>query len=96
MEKGDIYGLVGMCLGIGAISDVLLYFVYDALPMFDFMMAMMLIICCIVIFGGGTVGLILSIIGISKNRSKFGYIGLITALLGIVIFIIVIFVLPTL
>jgi hypothetical protein len=70
--------------------------VYAGIPIFDFIMPLMLIICCIVIFGGGAVGLILSIIGISKNRSKFGYIGLITSLAGIVIFILIIVLLPTL
>ena len=96
MEKGDIYGLVGMCLGIGAITDVVLYLVYAGIPIFDFIMPVIRIICYVVIFGGGTVGVILSIIGISKNRSKFGSIGLITSLLGIAIFILMIFFLPTL
>ena len=96
MEKGDVYGLIGMILGIQAISDVALYFVYSAIPMFAAMMPILMPVLYAMVYGGGIAGLILSIIGISMNRSKFGYIGLITSLLGIVIFSLVIFVIPTL
>jgi len=98
MEKGDIYGLVGLILGVAAISNVVLYFVYSGIqiPMFEMIMPILLPIFYATILGGGIVGIILSIIGISKNRSKFGYIGIITSLLGVVIFILMIFLLPAL
>lgn len=94
MEKGDVYGLIGMILGAQAIMDVVLYFIYGAIPIFEMMMPIMIPLFYAMCFGGGGVGVILSIIGISKNRSKFGYIGLLTSLGAVVIFGIVIFVLP--
>ncbi len=89
MEKGDIYGIIGMALGIGAITDIVLYFIYSNIPLFQSMWWVFMGIFYAMIYGGGPVAVILSIIGISKNKSKFGIIGLITAASAIVIFTIV-------
>ncbi|HUY00560.1 MAG TPA: hypothetical protein VMV49_13455 [Candidatus Deferrimicrobium sp.] len=94
MEQGDKYGLVGMILGLGAIADAVLYIVYSFIPFYDFIMPIMLTITYIYVFGGGSVGIILSSIGISKNGAKFGKVGLLTSIFGIIIFVLALFVIP--
>jgi hypothetical protein len=93
MEKGDIYGLVGMILGLGAVSDLVTYFVIISLPMYTsllpYLMPILMPMLYAIVIGGGIVGVILSIIGISKNGSKFGVIGLIASVPAIIIFILV-------
>ncbi|TFG04695.1 MAG: hypothetical protein EU536_04035 [Promethearchaeota archaeon] len=92
MEKGDIYGLIGMVTGIQAASDIPLYFLFAMIPLYASYWGLFMVVFYAAIYGGGSVGLILSIIAISKNRSKFGIIGLITAAIGIVGFTIILFI----
>ena len=83
MEKGDILGLIGMALGISAATNIILYFVFIMIPLFQTYWIMFMIIFYATIYGGGIAALILSILGISKNGSKFGLVGLITSSLAI-------------
>jgi len=94
MEKGDIFGIVGMVLGIGAVSDLVMYFVITTVPLYTsmlpYMMPILMPMLYGIVIGGGIVGVILSIIGVAKNGSEFGIIGIITSPLAVIIFIIVI------
>ncbi|MHA1264350.1 MAG: hypothetical protein ACTSRS_03865 [Candidatus Helarchaeota archaeon] len=87
MEKGDIIGLVGMVLGIGAATNIFLYILFYQIPFYQSMWWLFQGIFYATILGSGIAGLILSIIGISKNRSKFGIVGLITSAFAIAVFI---------
>ncbi|NVM29269.1 MAG: hypothetical protein HWN65_10560 [Candidatus Helarchaeota archaeon] len=91
MEQGDKLGLVGMILGISAASNIVLYFVFSNIPLYQAFWGLFMIIFYATIYGGGSVGLILSIIGTSKSGSKFGIIGIITSAIGIGIFSLVLF-----
>jgi len=89
MEKGDIYGLVGMATGIGATTGIVTYLIYANISLFASMMPLLMPMFYVLIFASGIVGVIFSIIGVAKNGSKFGIVGIITSILGMVIFILV-------
>lgn len=87
MEQGDKFGLVGMILGLEGVISIISVLFYIPMMSIPALIQMEIAIVYISVLGGGTVGIILSIIGIAKNKSKFGIIGLIFASLAYVIFI---------
>ena len=86
MEKGDIYGLIGMVMGIQAAINIILYYVFGMIPLYQSFWGILLVTFYATIYGGGIAGIILSIIGISMNGSKFAIIGLISAALAVSLF----------
>lgn len=89
MEKGDIYGLVGMVTGFGAIAGVVTYLMFANISLLASIMPLLIPMFYVLIFASGIVGVIFSIIGVAKNGSKFGIVGIITSIVGMVIFILV-------
>ncbi len=85
MEQGDKIGLVGMILSLGAVINLVTYFIYANIPLFQSYMGLLLIFTYAYVLGGGSVGLVLSIIGTAKSGSTFGIIGIIGSSLSLVI-----------
>jgi hypothetical protein len=88
MNQAEKIGLVGMILGIGAISDVIMFYIYSNIPFLADYVWILVPIYYGVGLVGGIIGLILSIWGLSIKSSTFGIIGILTSAAAVIIVII--------
>ena len=90
MEKGEVFGIVGMALGIGAVTNIVMYIIYLNIPYYASIMPMLRAIVLPIAIATSSIGLILSVVGLSKKSSIFGILGLIFSIVAIISFVAVI------
>lgn len=88
MERGNLFGLIGMLLGIGSIVLIIaeiLVVIVGLGPVEGLFIAWTLIIISLIV---GVVGFIFSILGVKSSSSKLGIAGIIIC--SLMVFLIVV------